>query len=140
LIAVAVSRPKANIPTFSTDMSDMGLQKCSPHWLPHFLSPAQNVAPVEALTEILQILHKSEDSHFEEIATNDESWFQHSDPSSKMFAQSPTDVIPRTRRAIRTKQTMITILLTGCNLMCSTSYQKEVNLTTDILSITFFPI
>jgi hypothetical protein len=30
-----------------------------------------------------------------------------------MFAQSPTDVVPRTQQPIGTKQTMITILLTG---------------------------
>jgi hypothetical protein len=34
-----------------------------------------------------------------------------------MFAQSPTDVIPRARQAIGTKQTMMTIAPTGRNLI-----------------------
>jgi hypothetical protein len=81
----------------------------------HFLSPAQKVARVEASTEMLRILHESEENHFEGIATGDEFWLQHSDsyPSLKIFGPLPTDVIPRTRQAIGRKQTMIAIFFTG---------------------------
>jgi hypothetical protein len=53
------------------------------------------------------------------MTTGDESSFQYSYryPSSKLFAQSPIDVIPRTRQAIETKQTMIMIFFTGRKLI-----------------------
>jgi hypothetical protein len=63
-------------------------------------------------TEMVRIRHESEENHFEGIATGDESWFQYSDPSAKMFAQSLTHVIPKTQQAIKMKQTMITIFFT----------------------------
>jgi hypothetical protein len=79
--------------------------------MPHFLSPAQSIARGEASTEMLQILHESEENYFQGIATGDESWFQCSDscPSSKMFARSPEGVIPKTGQAVGTKKTMTTI-------------------------------
>jgi hypothetical protein len=43
--------------------------------------------------------------------------FHYSYPSSKMFARSPTDSIPRARQAIGTKQTMITIFFPGRKLL-----------------------
>jgi hypothetical protein len=82
----------------------------------HLLSRTQKVARVEGSTETLRILHEPEEDHFEGITTGDESWFQYSYPSSKMFARSATDVIPRTRHANGTKKNMITILFTGCKL------------------------
>jgi hypothetical protein len=85
--------------------------------VPHFLSPAQKIARIEVLTEMLRILHESEESHFEVIATGDESCFQHSYPSSKMFAPSPTDVIPRRRQVIGTKQTMRMTFFAGRKLI-----------------------
>jgi hypothetical protein len=108
--------------------------------VPHFLSLAQNAARVEASTKMLRILHESEENHFEETATGYKSWFQYSysHPSSKIFAPSPTGVIPRTRQTIGTKQTMTTIFVTG-HKPITTSYQKEANSTSHILSITFFP-
>jgi hypothetical protein len=79
-----------------------------------FSVPAQKVARVEASTEMLRILGKPEENHFEGIATGEESWFQYfyPYPSSKIFARSPTDVIPRTRQAIGTKQSTITLFFT----------------------------
>jgi hypothetical protein len=62
-----------------------GLKRFSSRWVPHLLSPAQNVARVEASTDMPRLLHESEENHFERIATGDEIWFQysHSYPSSK---------------------------------------------------------
>jgi hypothetical protein len=50
---------------------------------------------------------------FDSIATGDESWFQHTTESSKMFARSAADVIPRTRQVLSVKKAMITVLLTA---------------------------
>jgi hypothetical protein len=88
-----------------------GLENSRGAEFPPFLSPAQKVARVETSTEMLRIRHESEENHFEGIAADDESWFQYSHPFSKMFRRLPTDVIPRTQQAIRTKQTMIEIFL-----------------------------
>jgi hypothetical protein len=93
---------------------ELGLKKFSRRWVSHFLSPAHKVARVEASTEMLRILHESEENCFKRIATADESWFQDSDSyrCSKMFTRSPTDVIPRTWQSIGIKKTMITIPFT----------------------------
>jgi hypothetical protein len=69
---------------------------------------------MEASAEMLQILRKSEESHFEGIATGDKSRLHYSYPPSKMLARSLTDAIPGTGQAIGTKQTMIMIFFTGC--------------------------
>jgi hypothetical protein len=73
---------------------------------------------VEASTEMLRILHELEENHLKGLAAVDESWFRDSYfyPSSKMFAPCLTDVLPRTRQAIGTRQTMITLFLTGRKL------------------------
>jgi hypothetical protein len=60
---------------------------------------------------------ESEEKHFEGTARGDESWFQCSYPSSKMFARSPTDVTPRMRQATGAQKTMITMFVTGCQLV-----------------------
>jgi hypothetical protein len=91
----------------------VGTEKLSRSWVPHFPFPAQKVARVEASTEMAQIRHESEESHFEGITTGGESWFQYSYASSKMSARSLTDVIPRMSQAIRTKKTMGTTFFTG---------------------------
>jgi hypothetical protein len=61
---------------------------------------------------MLQILQGSEANKFKEIGTRDESWFRYSYPSSKMFAQSPAEVIQRKQQVIGAKETMITLFLT----------------------------
>jgi hypothetical protein len=64
------------------------------------LSDAQKVARVEAAKETVRILQESETNDFDGIATGDEFWFQHTTASSKMFARSAVNVIPRTRQAV----------------------------------------
>jgi hypothetical protein len=48
---------------------------------------------------MLRILQESETNDFDGIATGDESWFQHT-ASSKRFARSAADVIPRMWQAV----------------------------------------
>jgi hypothetical protein len=52
---------------------ELGLKKFSWRWVSHCLSPAQQVAPVEASTEMLRIIHESEMNHFDGTATSDET-------------------------------------------------------------------
>jgi hypothetical protein len=68
------------------------------------LNDAQKVAPVEAAKETSRILQESEINDFDGIATGDESLFQHTTASSKIFARSLADVIPRTRQAAGVKK------------------------------------
>jgi hypothetical protein len=49
---------------------------------------------------MLRILQESETNDFDGIATGDESWFQRTMVSLKMFASSAADIIPRTRQAV----------------------------------------
>jgi hypothetical protein len=116
---------------------ELGLEKFSRRWVPYFLSPTQKVACIEASTEILRILHESEENHFEGITTGDEPRFQYPYMSSKMFARSPTDVIPRTRQPIGTKKTMITIVCTGRESIVLDILPKGSISTIYILSIIF---
>jgi hypothetical protein len=95
----------------------LGMKKFSRGWVPHFLSPIQKGARVEASTEMLWILHESEENHFEGTATADESRFQYSYPFSKMCGRSPTDAITRTQQAIGKGTIMIMIFVTGGTLI-----------------------
>jgi hypothetical protein len=52
---------------------ELGMGKFSRGWVPHFLSPAQKVACVEASKTILRVLQDAESNDFEGIATGDES-------------------------------------------------------------------
>jgi hypothetical protein len=117
-----------------------GIEIFSQPWVPHFLSPAQNVARVEASTEMLRILHESEENHFEGMARGDQPWFQNAYPSSKTFARSPTDVIPTTRQAIGTKETMITVFssrrkLIVLNILPNGNKFKQPYLVDDVFPI-----
>jgi hypothetical protein len=85
--------------------------------VPHFLSPLQKVALVEASKTILRVLQEAESNDFEGIATDDESWFRYCYPSSTMFARAPSEVIPRTWQTINTKKIMITIFFTARQLI-----------------------
>jgi hypothetical protein len=67
------------------------------------LSDAQKVARVEATKAMLKIFQESETNDFDSVATADESWFQHTTASLKMFTRSATDVIPRTWQAVGAK-------------------------------------
>jgi hypothetical protein len=52
---------------------------------------------------MLRIVQESETKDFNGIATVDESWFQCTTASSKIFVRSAADVIPMTRQAVRAK-------------------------------------
>jgi hypothetical protein len=82
----------------------LAMKKFSWRWVPHFLSPAQKVACVEASKTILRVLQDTESNDFEGIATGDESWFRYCYPSSTMFARAPSEVIPRKRQTIGAKK------------------------------------
>jgi hypothetical protein len=82
---------------------DLGMRKFSRCWVPHFLSPAQKVARVEASKTILRVLQDAESNDFEGIAPGNESWFRYCYRFSIMFARAPSEVIPRTRQAIGAK-------------------------------------
>jgi hypothetical protein len=85
--------------------------------VPHFLSPAQKIARVEASKTILRVLWDTESNDFEGIATGDGSWFRHCYPSLTMFARAPSEAILRTRQKIGAKNTMITIFFTARQLI-----------------------
>jgi hypothetical protein len=93
------------------------MRKFSRRWMPHFLSPAQNVACIEASKTILWVLQDAESNVFKGIATGDESWFRSCYPSSTTFAQAPSEVISRTRQAIGAQNTKITIFFTARQLL-----------------------
>jgi hypothetical protein len=82
---------------------ELGMQKFSLRWDPHSLSDAQKVARVGAVKEMFRIMQELETNDFNGIATGDESWLQHTTLSSKMFARSAADVIPRMRQAVGAK-------------------------------------
>jgi hypothetical protein len=50
-----------------------GMRKFSRRWLPHFISPGQKVACVEASKTILRVLQDAESNDFEGIAASDDS-------------------------------------------------------------------
>jgi hypothetical protein len=95
---------------------DFGVRKFSRHRVPHFLSPAQKVARVEASKTILRVLQDPESNDFKGIATDDESWFRYCYPSSIIFARAPSEVLPRTRQKMGAK-TMIFIFFTARQLI-----------------------
>jgi hypothetical protein len=77
---------------------ELGMKRFSQRWVLHFVSSAQKAARVEESEEMLRILQRPEANQFEGIAMGDKSWFRHSYSSSKMFARSAVEVIPRTRQ------------------------------------------
>jgi hypothetical protein len=83
---------------------ELGIRQLSRRWVPHFLSPAQKVARVEASKIILRVLQDAESNYFKGIATGDESWFRYCYPSSTMYARTPSEVIPRTRETTGAKK------------------------------------
>jgi hypothetical protein len=79
------------------------MRKFPRRWVPRSLSLAQKIAGVAASETILRILQDAESNNFEEITTGDESWFRYCYPSSTMFAQAPSQVIPGTRQTTGAK-------------------------------------
>jgi hypothetical protein len=82
---------------------ELGMTKFPRRWMPHFLSPTQKVARIEASKTLLRVLQDAELNEFEVIATNDEPWFRYCYASSKMFEWAPSEVIPRTRQTTGAK-------------------------------------
>jgi hypothetical protein len=72
---------------------------------------------VEAPNELLQIPNDLEVDSLDRITTGDESWFHYFYESWAMFANSPGDVIPRTREEIGVEKTMFTIFFTNRKLL-----------------------
>jgi hypothetical protein len=93
------------------------MRKFSRRWVPHSLSDAQKVGRVETAKGMLVILQESETNDFDGITTGDESWFQHIMVSSKMFARSAEDVIPKTRQVVSAKKTIITVFFAAKKLI-----------------------
>jgi hypothetical protein len=53
---------------------------------------------------MLSILQESETNDFDGVTASNESWFQHTIASSKMFARSAADVIPGRGRQLGRNQ------------------------------------
>jgi hypothetical protein len=101
---VTAQHPLTAVPTIKDILQrELGMRKFSRRWVPHFPSPGQKVARVEASKTILRVLQDAESNDFEGIATGDESWFSYRYPSSTMCARAPSEVIPRTRQTIGAK-------------------------------------
>jgi hypothetical protein len=66
---------------------------------------------------MLTILRESETNDFDGVTTGHESWFQHRTASSKMFAGSAADLIPRARQAVGAKKAMIMVFSTAKKLI-----------------------
>jgi hypothetical protein len=129
------------IPTINDILQrELEMRKFSRRRVPHFLSPARKIARVKSSKTILRVLHDAESNDFKGIAVGDESWLRYCYPSSTMCARSPSEVIPRTRQTIGSKQTMITIVFTAHQLILWMCYQKEAKLISSISSIRCFRI
>jgi hypothetical protein len=83
---------------------ELGMRESSRRWVPHSLSSAQNVARVEASSEMLEIFQESETNYFDGIATAHGSSFQDIYSSSKILVRSRSDVVPRTKQGLGTKK------------------------------------
>jgi hypothetical protein len=116
------------------------MRKLSQRWVPDSSSDAQNAACVQTAKEMLMILQESETNHFDGIATGEESWFQHATASSKMFARSAANVIPRTQQAVGAKKTMIAVFFTAKNFIVFDVLPKVVHSISCVSSITYSPI
>jgi hypothetical protein len=106
---------------------ELWMRKFSWRWVPHFLSPAQKAARVEASKTILRVLQDAESNDFEGIATGDESWFSYCYPSSTMFARASSEIIPRTRQTIGAKNNDNNFLhCTSTNPVGCTTKRKQI--------------
>jgi hypothetical protein len=103
---------------------DLGFKKSTRRWVPHTLSDPQKLKRVETSADLLQILNDLQADCFDGITTGDESWFQYLYESSAMFAKSPSDVVPRTRKGIGVKKTGITIFFTHRKLLIAKDLPK----------------
>jgi hypothetical protein len=72
----------------------------------------------------LQFLNDLQADSFDGITAGDESWFPYLYESSAIFAKSPGDVVPRARKGIGVKKTMITIFFTHRKLLIAKDLRK----------------
>jgi hypothetical protein len=93
------------------------LEKSTRRWVPHTLSDRQKETRVETSNELLQILNDLEADSFHGIPTGDDPWFHYLSESSDMFAKSPGDIIPRTRKEIAVKKTRFIVFSINKKLM-----------------------
>jgi hypothetical protein len=119
---------------------ELGMKRFSRRCVPYSLSDAEKIARVESAKEMLGILQESETNDFDNIATGDESSFQNIMASSKMFARSAADVIPRTRQAVGAKKFRSRCSSPKRNISCSMFLQEVTYSISYILSITNSPI
>jgi hypothetical protein len=103
---------------------ELGMKDFSRRWVSRFLSSARKATRVKAPKEMVQTPQGSEANQMEGIAKGDEFWFRHSYSSSKMFAQFPAEVIPRTRQAIGAKKSMIALFSTARKLIAPDVLRK----------------
>jgi hypothetical protein len=90
--------------TTASTVKEILQREFSRRWVPYSLRDAQKVARVKVAKEMLRILQESETHNFDSITTGDESWFQHTMVSSKMFVRLAADIIPRTRHVVGAKE------------------------------------
>jgi hypothetical protein len=83
----------------------------------HFVNETQDIAQIDAASELLTILESWKWNDFDGIATEDQSWLRYFYLSSGMFTQSPENVSPRTRQAIRAENTMLKLFFTAKKLI-----------------------
>jgi hypothetical protein len=102
---------------------DLGLKKLTQRWVPHTLSDPQKVMRVHASSELLQILNDLEAVFWWNY---NRRWVidHYLCESSAMFAKSPGDVIPRTRKEFGVKKTMSPILYTNRKLLIAECLRK----------------
>jgi hypothetical protein len=106
---------------------ELGMRKFSRRWVPHFLSPAQKVARIEASKTVLRVLQDAGSNDFKGIATGDESWFRYRYRSSTVFARAPSEVILRTRQTIDAKNDDNNFLhCTSTNPVACTTKRKQI--------------
>jgi hypothetical protein len=97
------------------------------------------VTKVEASNELLQILNDLETDFFGGITTGDQSWFHYLYQSPAMFAKSPGDDIPKTRKEINMKQTMFLISFTNKKLLIAKYLPKGQKYNQDYCIFDLFP-
>jgi hypothetical protein len=94
-----------------------------------FLTDDWKVTRIETSEWMLRILQSSKRDNFDEITTDDESWFQYVSPSGKMFAGSQADVLSRVRQSLGPKQIMITLFFAAEKLIVVKVPLKDMKFT-----------
>jgi hypothetical protein len=85
-------------------------------------------------------LQESETNDFDGIAIGDESWFQHTTASSKMFARLAANIFPKTRQAVAAKKLRPRCPSPQRNLACLMFFQEVAHSISYISSATYSPI